>query len=113
MAENPDVEVTITALVPAAATLAAMQLRVAATAMRDQRGPGHPRHDFWHALALWLDAEAATLAREVDSDGIHRHVSTYHAGCGVSFADGPAGRCLCFDHPQVIARAYLGATSDE
>jgi hypothetical protein len=38
-------------------------IRRAAALMREQHGPGHPRHDFWRALAGLLEGEA--LAAEL------------------------------------------------
>jgi hypothetical protein len=35
------------------------ELRRAAALMREQHGPDHVRHQFWFALADWLDDEAA------------------------------------------------------
>jgi hypothetical protein len=37
-------------------------LRRAAALMREQHGPDHPRHEFWHALATWQDGVATALA---------------------------------------------------
>lgn len=36
-------------------------LRRAAALMREQHGPEHVRHRFWHTLADWLDVAAEAL----------------------------------------------------
>lgn len=43
------------------ATPEQMELREAATFMREQHGPDHPRHEMWFALADLLEHAALTL----------------------------------------------------
>jgi hypothetical protein len=62
--------------------------RAAATNMRNQHGPEHVRHDFWSALADWLDDVATDIEHDLWPEG----------------HDVPR-------HSLVVARAYLLAKS--
>jgi hypothetical protein len=47
----------------------AATIRRAAQSMREQHGPDHVRHDFWHSLATWLELKARAAGRSGDIKG--------------------------------------------
>jgi hypothetical protein len=47
----------------------AATIRRAAQSMREQHGPEHVRHEFWHSLATWLELRARVAERSDDVKG--------------------------------------------
>ena len=74
-------------------------LRRAAGLMREQHGPEHVRHEFWLALAAWLETEA---------DDYGDIASGPYGEAGAAFVAGDVGGDV--DPAITVARAYLNET---
>ena len=74
-------------------------IRRAAALMREQHGPDHVRHEFWHALAAWLETEACNYDELAAGP---------YGAVGEAFVAGDFGGDV--DPAIVVARAYLEAT---
>ena len=69
-------------------------LHKTAKLMREQHGPEHQRHTFWHALADWIDNRARDA-----QDAI-----VVQDTLDLSYCDDPPG----IEWALKVARAYLG-----